>query len=421
MKNHQFYSLLFWLNKTRGKNDRNAIYLRLTIDQKRVEISTCQYINPNDWNKSRQRVNPKSKDAGSVNRILDIIQADIHRHFSILTSSNDYVSAEMIKNAYLGVEQKQYSVQEIFNLQIKLYTEKATAKLIAPKTLTRLVITKSKVIGFMKHRFKLTDKPLCDLKFSFASDFFHYLTVVTNMGSNTAMKYIKITKQVFKAAVDNEWVQYNPIGTFKCTYNEPERERLTMEEIMKIYYKDFSIKRLEETRDVFIFCCFTGFAFNDVLNLTRDNIEIGIDGEKWICKDRQKTKTAERIPLLPMAMEILSKYAFDGYCIKHNRLLPVCCNQRFNGYLKEIAVLCDVSKYLTSHTARHTFATTVTLENDMPIETVSQMLGHKSIRTTQIYAKITQLKVSNNMKTLKEKLNAITLEKNNITKQQESH
>ena len=124
MKNHQFYSLLFWLNKTRGKNGRNAIYLRLTIDQKRVEISTCQYINPNDWNKSRQRLNPKSKDADSVNRILDIIQADIHRHFSILTSSNDYVSAEMIKNAYLGVEQKQYSVQEIFNLQIKLYTEK---------------------------------------------------------------------------------------------------------------------------------------------------------------------------------------------------------------------------------------------------------------------------------------------------------
>ena len=190
-----------------------------------------------------------------------------------------------------------------------------------------------------------------------------------------------------------------------------------MDEIMNMYQKEFSIKRLEETRDVFIFCCFTGFAFNDVLKLSKDNIEIGIDGEKWVCKDRQKTKTAEKVPLLPIAMEIILNYAFDPYCIRNNTLLPVCCNQRFNGYLKEIPHLCGISKYVTSHTARHTFATTVTLENDMPIETVSQMLGHRSIRTTQIYAKITQSKVSNNMKTLKEKLNAIAREKNAITKQ----
>ncbi|WP_429049945.1 site-specific integrase [Chitinophaga sp. W3I9] len=172
-----------------------------------------------------------------------------------------------------------------------------------------------------------------------------------------------------------------------------------------MYNKEL-IPRLAEVRDIYLFCCFTGYAYTDVLHLTPDNLVIGIDGEKWIMKDRMKTHTAERVPLLPIPLEIIDRYKESLYCKAYGRLLPVNSNQRYNAYLQEIAIVCGIKKHLTTHTARHTFATTVTLENDVPIETVSQMLGHKCIRTTQIYAKITQQKVSNNMRALRDRLAA---------------
>jgi integrase len=221
------------------------------------------------------------------------------------------------------------------------------------------------------------------------------------------MKYIRILKRITKFAADQEWIGSNPVAQFRCSYQEPERDRLTMDEVMRLYKKEFLTERLAQVRDVFVFCCFTGFSYMDVYNLTRQHIVNGIDGGKWIVKDREKTKSTERVPLLPIPLEIIGRYKDDYYCQVKNRLLPVNTNQCYNGYLKEIAILCQIDKHLTTHVARHTFATAVTLENDVPIETVSQMLGHKSIKTTQIYAKVTQRKMSNNMKALQEKLNMI--------------
>ena len=183
----------------------------------------------------------------------------------------------MVKNAYLRIKEKQHTVVDAFDFQLTHFSEKAKAGIISIKHVNRLVITKNKVVSFMKKRYNISDKTLQELKLSFANELYHYLTVCENIGSNTAMKYIKNTKQVFKMAVDNDWISTNPIGSFKCTYNEPKRERLTMSEIMALYSKEFEIKRLEEVRDVYIFCCFTGFAFYDVLKLTKENIELGIN------------------------------------------------------------------------------------------------------------------------------------------------
>jgi integrase len=171
-----------------------------------------------------------------------------------------------------------------------------------------------------------------------------------------------------------------------------------------MYNKEIKIERLAEVRDVYIFCCFTGYAFETVYKLNQDDMYTGLDGRTWISRDRSKTDNEEAVPLLPIPLAILKKYKGNSYCISTRRLLPVNSNQRYNGYLKEVATVCGINKELTTHTARHTFATTVTLENDVPIETVSKMLGHKSIRTTQIYAKITKRKTSNNMQALQEKL-----------------
>ena len=284
------------------------------------------------------------------------------------------------------------------------FAEKVKAGNKSSQTLKRLEITKQKIISFLKYRYKRSDIALKDIKFSLAPDLEHFLTSVQMISGNTAMKYIKILKQVIKMSVENGWLASNPLSGFKCTYEEPERDRLTMEELMIIYNKDLDLERLIEVRDIYLFCCFTGFAYLDVHDLTAENIIIGIDGEKWISKNRTKTKSPERVPLLPIALDIIEKYKNNRYCVLHNKLLPVNSNQRFNSYLKELACICGINKHLTTHTARHTFATTVTLENDVPLETVSQMLGHRSIRTTQIYAKITQKKISNNMNELKRKL-----------------
>jgi site-specific recombinase XerD len=185
---------------------------------------------------------------------------------------------------------------------------------------------------------------------------------------------------------------------------EVERTFLVEEEIQTIASKEFATERLNQVRDIFLFSCFTGLAYIDVKKLTKNNITIGIDGEKWIYTNRQKTDTRSNIPLLPMAEEIIAKYKEHPQCLNEGKLLPVLSNQKMNAYLKEMADVCGITKELTFHIARHTFATTVTLTNGVPIESVSKMLGHKNLRTTQHYAKILDKKVSDDMKMLKAKL-----------------
>ena len=399
-------TLILWfrLNKHRIKNGKSAIYLRIKVNQDRSEFLTGQYIEENCWDHKQQRVNARHPDATNINRVLDVIRSDIQRHFSLIIARQEHVTADAVKNVYLGIKEKEYTLCEAFEMHNRRFAEKVKAGNKSSQTLKRLEITKQKIISFLKYRHKRSDIALKDIKFSMAPDLEHFFTTVQMISGNTAMKYIKILKQVIKMSVENGWLASNPLSGFKCTYEEPERDRLTMEELMIIYNKDLNLERLIEVRDIYLFCCFTGFAYLDVYDLTPENIIIGIDGEKWISKNRTKTKSLERVPLLPIALDIIEKYKNNPYCLLHNKLLPVNSNQRFNSYLKELACICGINKHLTTHTARHTFATTVTLENDVPLETVSQMLGHRSIRTTQIYAKITQKKISNNMNELKRKL-----------------
>jgi site-specific recombinase XerD len=284
------------------------------------------------------------------------------------------------------------------------FKEKVSSGKKAKNTLKSIHTTIEKLKEFVRVHYRASDVLLKDIKLSFVSNFEHFLTAKQGLSNNSAMKYIRILKRMTKFALDQDWIKSNPISQFRCTYNEPERDRLTMDDIIILYNKEFSTERLAQVRDVFIFCCFTGFSYLEVYNLTREHIVNGIDGGKWIFKSREKTKSIERVPLLPISLEIIERYKDNHYCMAKNKLLPVNTNQCYNEYLKEISTICEIDKHLTTHVARHTFATAVTLENDVPIETVSQMLGHKSIKTTQLYAKVTQRKMSNNMNELKEKL-----------------
>ena len=222
--------------------------------------------------------------------------------------------------------------------------------------------------------------------------------------NNTAMKYIKNLKQLMNLATVENWINNSPIKSFQCHYIDPERQALTMEEIATLIERDFAFERLNEVRDVFVFSCFTGFAYQEVYNLRPHHVTRHTDGKLWIDTDRNKTKQPEFLPLLPIAEDIITKYANHPYCRKYSKLLPVNSNQRYNTYLTEIADLCGLEMRLTTHIARHTFATTVALENDIPLKIVSKMLGHKSIRTTEIYARASKKAIGRHMACLQEEL-----------------
>jgi site-specific recombinase XerD len=256
---------------------------------------------------------------------------------------------------------------------------------------------------FLRYQYHKTDIALDDLNFQFASNYELYLKQHDNCGHNTMIKHMKSLKRVINFAIEREWLDRNPFIKFKCKFDDSKRSYLSKQDLTKLEEKVFSIPRLQEVKDIFLFACYTGLAYSDVSALTPDDITIGIDGEKWIVIYRKKTGTRSPIPLLPQALNIIERYKEEAEIT--GKLLPFKSNQKMNGYLKEIADVCGITQVLSTHVARHTFATTVTLANGVPIETVSKMLGHTDIRTTQIYSKVVDSKISSDMLKLKECLN----------------
>lgn len=408
MNTSQKISFLFYPNKQRIKEKLAPIYIRIYVDGVRAEFASPHSIPLTAWDSVNLKVKNSYQSAMIINNYLDKTKSDLQQLFLIETLKKGIVSSKEIRDLYLGksdkVEEKQKTILQAIDYHNLKMAEKVKVGQIAPKTLSRYFITKNKVEKFMKLNYKSNDRQLKEIRLSFVTEFEHYLLTVEKMQSNTAYKYIKNLKKVMSMAVGLDWIPSNPFSLFKCSYTSPDRVILNQDEIDIIMSKKFSTKRLEEVRDVFVFCCYTGFAYADVYKFEKDAVMKGLDGNLWLSTNRQKTGIKESVPLLPIPLEIIEKYKEHSYCIKHNKLLPLNSNQCYNAYLKEIADVCGIPKTLTSHIARHTFATTVTLANGVPIETVSSMLGHSNIRTTQIYAKVVEQKVSDDMEMLRRKL-----------------
>lgn len=401
------FSVLFWIHRQRANaNGEMPIFMRVTVDGKRAEISLQRYISEKDWDSKAQRVKPKANHSVVINNYMDMARGKVQSIYNQLTSGGEEITAYTIKEIFTGkgVKSKTKTILEAFDYHnLKLSEQVKIGKVIA-KTYTRYKITRNKVEAFMQHQYKKDNMPLPEMRLQFVTEFEHYLLTIDKLQSNTAHKYIKNLKKIMNMAVGLDWIPSNPFNQFKCSYSNPEREILNQDEINILLTKKLHTSRLEEVRDVFIFCCYTGFAYSDVYEFRQNAVMKGLDGNLWLSTLRQKTGTKESVPLLPVALQIIEKYRNHEYCTKYDKLLPVNSNQRYNAYLKEIADLCGINKKLTSHIARHTFATTITLANGVPIETVSAMLGHNSIRTTQIYAKVVEQKVSDDMQLLREKL-----------------
>lgn len=407
MKLNFTYTRILMVKKTKIRQNGEApIYLRITIDGVRSEIATKKWVTPEKWNVSTQTVRGNTEEIRVTNTFLQTLLSKVDRIHFDLSIQDRIPTPDEIKNQLFGVDDrpKHKTICEAFDYHNLKMADIVKIGKISPKTLLRYQITKNKVVAYMERKFKVSDMALPEMRLAFITEFEHHLLTVDKIQSNTAHKYIKNLKKIMNMAVGLDWIPNNPFNLFKCSYISTTREILNQEELDVIRYKKIDVERLAQVRDVFVFCCYTGFAYSDVYQFEHNAMIIGLDGEYWLSTNRQKTGTKESVPLLPIPLKIIEKYKEDEYCIEHNKLLPVNSNQRYNSYLKELADICGIKKHLTTHIARHTFATTVTLANGVPIETVSSMLGHTSIRTTQIYAKVVEEKVSNDMKTLRDRL-----------------
>lgn len=406
MKNNQKLNVLVWLNKQKKKSEKYPLYIKVMVDSKRAQISTNHFIKISDWEPKTKRLKQSAPNFRVINAWIDRSCNLIQQEFLSISARGETITAQELKNNFLGIKSgpEERTLMEAITFHNDKFLELTKSGQAAHSTWKKYNTTKNKVTAFLKKRYKKKDIPLSEVKYSFATELEHYLFTDEKLQVNTVYKTIKQLKKIMRICVDMEWIDSNPIARFKCTYKNPERVVLTQEEIDIMLNTNFMVKRLEEIRDVFIFCCYTGFAYADVYKLKTKDLVIGIDGEHWLTIFRQKTGERESVPLLPIAFDIVQKYKEHAGCKKHGKLLPVMSNQIYNNYLKEVAALCGIDKTLTSHIARHTFATTVTLSNGVPIETVSKMLGHTRLVTTQIYAKVLDHKISNDMKALKEKL-----------------
>lgn len=394
-------SIRYLIQKGKTNQEGKApILVRITINGQVVHLSTRQSILPDRWVMKGDRTVGLTNEEKELNRFLDSYKALIYSKYNELLLSGEVITADKLKQVLSSKGEKCMSLLKLYDAFLVDYI-RLVGHSTSKRTYDKYVAVRNRLEKYIRESYNLADIPLSDISPRFIHGFDTYLRSTFNVANNHAMKMMQKFRTIFQTAIDNGMVQKNPFASIKIHFDVVDRGFLTKQELAAIMQKPMVSKRLDQVRDVFIFCCFCGLAYCDVQGLTSDNIIEGDNGKVWLRTRRQKTYTPVDVPLLEIPMMILKKY--EGQ-LNNGKLLPVPSNQKCNDYLKEIAAISGVDKELTFHLARHTFATTVTLSNGVSIETVSKMLGHRNIRTTQIYAKITHDKVANDMEVLAAKL-----------------
>ncbi|UEG53371.1 site-specific integrase [Mucilaginibacter daejeonensis] len=397
-------SLLFSLRKPKNySGGGKPIYLRITVDGQRTELTTGRKCEPLKWDGATGRAIGTKQETKTLNAFLENLQYQIFELQRQMTSADETITAETIKNRFVGKVEKSRNLLVVFedhNNKMRTLIGQEYEK----STLQRYETCLMHVKNFIEEEYHVSDIPVSKINFAFLNDFEYYLRSVRKCGNNSAIKYIKNLGKIVRICLGKGWLNVDPYINYKPKQKAVHREVLTKEELDCLIKKEFKIERLRTVRDMFVFCCYTGLAYVDVHKLKRSELIQGIDGDLWIYTNRQKTDTISRIPILPVALSIIHAYEDHSQCSVKDTLLPVMSNQKMNAYLKEIADICNIEKPLTFHIARHTFATTVTLNNGVPIESVAKMMGHTSIKTTQIYANVMDHKISEDMTQLKNKL-----------------
>ena len=393
----------FLVKKARQKtNGETPIYVRFTLNSKRVELSTGIYTLPEKWDEIGQQFRGRTETSRILNNRLDKIQNEIHDYYNQLRSSGEDFDVTTIKNKLLNIDDSK-SILKAFDYYLNSILEKLN-KGYSMETYKHYKSSRKRLAEFIKYQYKKVDYAIDSISYKFLDAFDVYLKKEFGVHQNTAWNYHKHLRRVLNLAVSMDYILKNPYDKFKVGLEETHREYLTIEELSRIEEKDIQIERLSAVRDIFVFACYTGLSYSDISKLNKNHLRKGIDKKEWIIIDRTNTNNRCRIPILPKAKEILKKYEDYPKNRFKELLLPVLTNQKMNSYLKELTDICGINKSITMHMARHTFATSVTLSNGVPIETVSKILGHTSLKTTQIYAKILDQKISEDMDQLKARL-----------------
>tara|TARA_R110000751_G_scaffold256089_1_gene355589 strand:+ start:193 stop:1329 length:1137 start_codon:yes stop_codon:yes gene_type:complete len=373
-------------------------------------MSISRTIPLNRWNSSKGRAKGTSKESKEINDHIEKLTYNLNKIHQKFMDNAQLITPNKMIRALNGVDHSDRKALEIFK-EHNENLDQLIGKDISKASAQRYWTCHNHLQQFIREQFNEKDYRLKDIDYSFITKFEHFLKTKRNCNHNSALKYVNNFKKIIRIALANKWMTHDPLINYRVKFEPVEREFLSQEEVDTLWTKELHFDRLILVRDMFVFSCYTGLAYSDVEKLSKSDISLGIDGSRWIRINRTKTGTKSSIPLLPVAEQILERYADHPEVENSERVIPVFSNQKSNAFLKEIAIMCGITKPLTTHLARHTFATTITLTNGVPIETVSRMLGHQSLRTTQHYAKIVDRKISDDMNILKVKLAAQEIEK----------
>ena len=373
------FSILFIMQKGKPNAQGYApIFARITINHQMTHLATRYYLPPDRWLPKEGRTFGRTKEEKEVNAYLDNLRGLIFAKYNEMFLAGEQVTARKLKCRLISKDEKAMTLLDLFDDYIKDYS-KLVGHTTSKITHDRYVLTRKRLFEYMEAEYKRSDISVNEVNPKFVNGFEIFLRSQFNLSTNYVMKTVQKFRTVYQVAIDNGWANKNPFASFKFYYEHAERGYLTMDELTTMMQKTMPSRRLEQIRDVFVFSCFTGLAYCDAQALTAEHIINGPNNRPWIRTHRKKTSTPVDVPLLDVPLQILAKYEATR---KGDRLLPIPANQKCSDYLKEIAAICGIEKRLTFHLARHTFATTVTLTNGVPIESVSKMLDHRSLKTT---------------------------------------
>jgi site-specific recombinase XerD len=401
MQTNSTFSIIFFTRKSRSTANELAIYVRITVTGQRSEISLKRTVLFKEWDSSKNRGRGSTYKIRVLNSYLDQVYSqllDCHRQ---LLEESKIITANAIKSRYLGEDDNHKSLKELIT-----YHNTNMVSVLKHGTMKNYSTTEKYLDKFLSQKLKTNDIYLKQLNYRFICDFEQYLRTYKNakkklmLSNNGVMKHLERFKKMVNLAVKLEWMPKNPFNQFQLKFDKYDRAYLTERELELLESTHYKNERLERVKDCFIFSCYTGLSYVDVKELTTKQITRGIDNNHWIFTKREKTDETVKVPILPQALEILEKYKQISENSQGEVLLPLSSNQKTNSYLKEIAMDCGIHKNLTFHVARHTFATTVMLSNGVPIETVSKLLGHAKLSTTQIYARVVETKISEDIQNL---------------------
>ncbi|MBN7818025.1 site-specific integrase [Algoriphagus pacificus] len=405
MRASNSFGVHFIIKTSKLIDGKAPIFARIVVESRRVEISMKQRVIPDQWSKSKGMGRGTRQEILDLNTYLEQVRVAIISDYQELQVRKKRITAELLKSRYLGEEEKEHTLNKLVEYHNTEFTEQ-----LKMGTLKNYFTTARYLSKFLKKKYRTNDFALEDIDFAFLHSFETYLRRnrpsghQRPMSNNGVMKHLERFQKLMRLAVKLQWIVRNPFEQYQIRFEKVEMDFLSQEELDNIHQLIFTSERLELVRDLFVFACYTGLSYSDLAALTPDSIYKGVDGEPWITGRRKKTKEPYHVPLLYPALELIEKYKENNGAKLKGSLFPILSNQKLNSYLKEIADLCRIKKNLTFHMARHTFATTVTLLNGVPIESLSKMLGHNKLSTTQIYARVIQLKLSHDMAALRDKL-----------------